>query len=421
MGLFKKSKERQLKQDIRRGLRKNESVSVSDQGLVTGLGGDKVKLSGRGRRKLAKDFAAGKITPDDGVASKNTVLSAERNAPRVISPKSVVGGSSSTSTRTNKKGTVISKTTNTEDKDKVIDKQRARGNVSFNDGPEKTTTTFTPGSISESGMGTANEFSFRGPKSFSNPSGVQSTNMGGMMADMSASRAKMDQTVDNFGRGGMYSGSTKKAGFQFQMRGNSAFKQLTGKGDPNQVLSMKSPLNDDTGEEHKHPGSTTTSTSTQNVDVGGGVTRTDNLSDSQTTVKKPFVKDPNQATGAKLDEYKREKSRCEKNPNANGCSGFKPKNTTSSTSSVESQSTYPISKFTPGTEKSVTTGGATGGYSLKSDPKVKSSSSSSSNTDRTRVDRKKIRQDNRIERKANRKQGKLDKQGGGTNCRMVCD
>jgi len=58
MGLFKKSKERQLKQDIRRGLRKNESVSVSDQGAVTGLGGDKVKLSGRGRRKLAKDFAA---------------------------------------------------------------------------------------------------------------------------------------------------------------------------------------------------------------------------------------------------------------------------------------------------------------------------------------------------------------------------
>jgi hypothetical protein len=228
----------------------------------------------------------------------------------------------------------------------------------------------------------------------------------------------MDQTVDNFGRGGIYSESDKKAGFQFQMRGNSAFKQLTGKGDPNQVLSMKSPLNDDTGKEHEH---TNTSTSTQKVDVGGGVTRTDNLSDTETTVKKPVVKDPNQATGAKLDYYKKEKSRCEKNPNADGCSGFKPKNTTSSTSSVESQSIYPISTFTPGTEKSVTTGGATGGYSLKSDPKVKSSSSSSSNTDRTRVDRKKIRQDNRIERKANRKQDKLDKQGGGTNCRMVCD
>ena len=421
MGLFKKSKERQLKQDIRRGLRKNESVSVSDQGLVTGLGGDKVKLSGRGRRKLAKDFAAGKITPDDGVASKNTVLSAERNAPRVISPKSVVGGSSSTSTRTNKKGTVISKTTNTEDKDKVIDKQRARGNVSFNDGPKKTTTTFTPGSISESGMGTANEFSFRVPKSISNPMGVQSTNMGGMMAEMSASRTKMDETVDNFGRGGMYSGSTKKAGFQFQMRGNSAFKQLTGKGDPNQVLSMKSPLNDVRDEEHEHPGSTTTSTSTQNVDVGGGVTRTDDFIDSKTVnnVKKP--KDPNQATGAKLDYYKKEKSRCEKNPNAPNCSGFKPKNETSSSSSVQSQSTYPISKFTPGTENTQTTGGVTGGYSLQGDPEVKSSSSSSSDTDRTRVDRKKIRQDNRIERKANRKQGKLDKQGGGTNCRMVCD
>jgi hypothetical protein len=416
MGLFKKSKERQLKQDIRRGLRKNESVSVSDQGLVTGLGGDKVKLSGRGRRKLAKDQAA-QITSGNA-GGKNTVITAEKNAKRVISPKSVVGSSSSTSTRTNKKGTVISKTTNTKDKDKVIDKQRARGNVSYNDGPKKTTTTFTPGSISKSGMGTANEFSFRGPKSFSNPSGVQSTNMGGMMADMSASRAKMNQTVDNFGRGGIYSESDKKAGFQFQMRGNSAFKQLTGKGDPNQVLSMKSPLNDDTGEEHKH---TNTSTSTQKVDVGGGVTRTDNLSDTETTVKKPVVKDPNQATGAKLDYYKKEKSRCEKNPNADGCSGFKPKNTTSSTSSVESQSIYPISTFTPGTEKSVTTGGATGGYSLKSDPKVKSSSSSSSNTDRTRVDRKKIRQDNRIERKANRKQDKLDKQGGGTNCRMVCD
>ena len=417
MGISKE--ERKLKQNIRRGLRKNESVSVSDKGVVTGQGGDKVKQSGRGRRKLAKDFAA-EITSGNA-GGKNTVLSAEKNAPRVISPKSVVGSSSSTSTRTNKKGTVISKTTNTEDKEKVIEKQRARGNFSFNDGPKKTTTTFTPGSISKSGMGTTNEFSFRGPKSFSNPSGVQSTNMGGMMADMSASRAKMQETVDNIGRGGIYSGIDKKTGFQFQMRGNSAFKQLTGKSDPNQVLSMKSPLNDDTGEEHKHPGSTTTSTSTQKVDVGGGVTRTDNLSDSRTTVKKPFVKDPNQATGAKLDEYKREKSRCEKNPNADGCSGFKPKNTTSSTSSVKSQSTYPISKFTPGTEESVTTGGITGSGSLQGNAEVKSSSSSSSDTDRTRVDRKKIRQDNKIERKANRKQGKLDKQGGGTNCRMVCD
>ena len=418
MGISKE--ERKLKQNIRRGLRKNESVSVSDKGVVTGQGGDKVKQSGRGRRKLAKDIAA-QITSGNA-GGKNTVITAEKNAKRVISPKSVVGGSSSTSTRTNKKGTVINKTTNTENKEKKIEKQRARGNVSFNDGPEKTTTTFTPGSINESGMGTVNEFSFRGPKSFSNPSGVQSTNMGGMMADMSASRAKMDQTVDNFGRGGMYSSSTKKAGFQFQMRGNSAFKQLTGKGDPNQVLSMRSPLNDVRDEEHEHPGSTTTSsTSTQNVDVQPGVVRTDDLFDSKTesSVKKP--KDPNQATGAKLDYYKKEKSRCEKNPNAPNCSGFKPINETSSTSSVESQSTYPISKFTPGTENTQTTGGVTGGYSLQGDPEVKSYSSDSSDTDRTRPDRKKIRQDNKIERKANRKQGKLDKQGGGTNCRMVCD
>ena len=82
MGLFKKSKERQLKQDIRKGLRKNESVSVSSEGVVTGGGGDKVKLSGRGRRKLAKEEAA-RIT-SGSPSGETTKITAKKNAKRNV-------------------------------------------------------------------------------------------------------------------------------------------------------------------------------------------------------------------------------------------------------------------------------------------------------------------------------------------------
>ena len=83
MGLFKKSKEKQLRQDIRKGLRKNESVSVSSDGVVTGGGGDKVKLSGRGRRKLAKEEAA-RITSGGSPSGETTKLTAKKNAKRNV-------------------------------------------------------------------------------------------------------------------------------------------------------------------------------------------------------------------------------------------------------------------------------------------------------------------------------------------------
>ena len=82
MGLFKKSKEKQLRQDIRKGLRKNESVSVSSDGVVTGGGGDKVKLSGRGRRKLAKEEAA-RIT-SGSPSGETTKITAKKNAKRNV-------------------------------------------------------------------------------------------------------------------------------------------------------------------------------------------------------------------------------------------------------------------------------------------------------------------------------------------------
>jgi len=419
MGLFKKSKEKQLRQDIRKGLRKNESISVSSDGVVTGGGGDKVKRSGRGRRQVAKKIAA-EVTA--GANFDNATVTAKVNRPKnKIVSKVPVSGSSVSETRTNNRGTVINKTTETVNSEKTKSKRPSKFRADYGitrntDEVDNRKTTFTPGSISKSGMGTANEFSFRVPKSISNPMGVQSTNIGGMMAESSAASAERASIVDNFGRGGMYQGSDKKAGFQFQMRGNSAFKQLTGKGDPNQVLSMRSPLNDKRdGEEHEH---TTTTSSQQKVDVGGGVTRTDDLNDSSTIKKNTFVKDPNQATGADLDYYTKEKSRCEKNPSAKGCSGFnKPNITETNTSSVNSTSNYPITKFEPG--KNVVTGELTpASSSNESAPDgivetVKPSSNTSTNTDRNKLTRE--------QKKANRKQGRLDKQGGGTNCRMVCD
>jgi len=90
MGLFKKSKERQLKQDIRKGLRKNKSVSVSTDGVVTGDGGDKVKLSGRGRRTAAKEEAARRFSGDTELpGGGSSTVTAGRNIRRkVVTPTS---------------------------------------------------------------------------------------------------------------------------------------------------------------------------------------------------------------------------------------------------------------------------------------------------------------------------------------------
>ena len=90
MGLFKKSKERQLKQDIRKGLRKNKSVSISTDGVVTGDGGDKVKLSGRGRRTAAKEEAARRFSGDTELpgGGSSTVTVGRNIRRKVVTPTS---------------------------------------------------------------------------------------------------------------------------------------------------------------------------------------------------------------------------------------------------------------------------------------------------------------------------------------------
>ena len=124
MGLFKKSKEKQLRQDIRKGLRKNQSVSVSSGGVVTGGGGDKVKQSGRGRRQVAKKIAA-EVTA--GANFDNATVTAKVNKPKnKIVSKVPVSGSSVSETRTNNRGTVINKTTETVNTEKTKSKRPSK-------------------------------------------------------------------------------------------------------------------------------------------------------------------------------------------------------------------------------------------------------------------------------------------------------
>jgi len=59
-GIFsflKATEEGKLRRSIKKGLRNNESVDVSSDGVVTGTGGDRVKGSGKGRRKVARILA----------------------------------------------------------------------------------------------------------------------------------------------------------------------------------------------------------------------------------------------------------------------------------------------------------------------------------------------------------------------------
>ena len=94
MGLFKKSKEKQLRQDIRKGLRKNQSVSIGIDGAVSGDGGNKVKLSGRGRRTVAKEEAARRFSGDTQLpGGGNSKVTAGKNIKRKeVTPTSETTG-----------------------------------------------------------------------------------------------------------------------------------------------------------------------------------------------------------------------------------------------------------------------------------------------------------------------------------------
>ena len=379
MGISKE--ERKLKQNIRKGLRKNQSVSVSSGGVVTGGGGDKVKQSGRGRRTVAKKIAA-EVTA--GANFDNATVTAKVNKPKnKIVSKVPVSGSSVSETRTNNRGTVINKTTETVNTEKTKSKRpskfRADYGITRNTNEvdnRETKTSLTQGkresagSVEVQGIPSrlGNSFRFAGGKGDGLARTIKNANQG-----ISDVRERSNQGLTNKSKSGFFMKS-------------SPFNKP---GDADEVFSVN--------RTSPQPGVDTSTTSASFNTPGRKVER-------QAETPEEINAWIN-ASQENKDKYKPGKS----------FSG----SSTSSTVSLDKVSPNVIKKEVIGDYKP-----ASSTYESAPDgiiEKVTPSSSNKISTSRTRVDRKKIRQDNRIERKANRKQGKLDKQGGGTNCRMVCD
>lgn len=336
MGSPLNSAEGKLRREIKRGLRKNASVNITD-GVVTGGGGDKVKGSGKGRRavarKLASDITSG-ATLNDGNSFNSITVTANpnRSKNRVVTTNTTPGPTTS-ETRVNNKGTVISKNTSTTNTTKNIEKRpnkfRADYNIGFNkDEVDTRKTTFKPGSFT-SRVQTTPEYTFIDKNNKVGSFG----DMGGMKQSVSESISGMQQTVDNFGRGPM-----------FPKKPNTSLFKMKG-----------SPLN--SSGHGGAAGHTHTSKTDQETLTGQGdrKKRTDTITTTEESTTNPSVTTGPKAHeigGEKYEEYKREQSRCEKNPNAPRCSGFNtpPSTSTESNKSVDSSSTYLERTYNPGTE-----------------------------------------------------------------------
>ena len=165
-GIFsflKATEEGKLRRSIKKGLRNNESVDVSSDGVVTGTGGDRVKGSGKGRRKVARILAEDLTektntinAPGGGATNDYTNVNIRANK-NLKKNKQTIEGPTATSTtgsmRVNSKGTKIY-TTNTESsqniqKSKLKNNQRASANYDYSrpDTEETTTTAYQPGTI----------------------------------------------------------------------------------------------------------------------------------------------------------------------------------------------------------------------------------------------------------------------------------
>ena len=337
MGSPLNSAEGKLRREIKRGLRKNASVNITD-GVVTGGGGDKVKGSGKGRRavarKLASDITSG-ATLNDGNSFNSITVTANpnRSKNRVVTTNTTPGPTTN-ETKVNNKGTVISKNTSTTNTTKNIEKRpnkfRADYNIGFNkDEVDTRKTTWKPGSFT-SRVQTTPEYTFIDKNNKVSSFG----DMGGMKQSVSESVSSMQQTVDNFGRGPI-----------LPKKPNTSFFQMKG-----------SPLNSaghGGSAGHTHTKETDQETLTGQ---GGRGKRTDVINTETNTTTNPAVvtKGPkaHEIGGETYKKYISEQSRCEKNPNAEGCSGFnKPPSTSSSSNkSVNSSSTYLERTYNPGKE-----------------------------------------------------------------------
>lgn len=355
MGLFKKSKEKQLRQDIRKGLRKNESVSIGTDGAVSGDGGNKVKLSGRGRRTVAKEEAARRFSGDTQLpGGGNSKVTAGKNIKR-------------------KEVTPTSETTGIIERSKG--KDRAHYSVTGQRGTDnrETKTSLTQGkresagSVEVQGIPSrlGNSFSFaRGGKEDGLARTIKNANQG-----ISDVRERSNQGLTNKSKSGFF------------MR-SSPFNKP---GDADEVFSVN--------RNSPQPG-VNTSTTSASFDTPGR------------KVEKQLDPDDKEGIKAWINAPKENKEKYKPSKSFGDTS-------TSSTVSLETVSPNVINKEESGSDnrENFSYGGGNSSLETYSNP----------DKQKIRKDKKDERQKNRIKRKADKKQGKLDKQGGGTNCRMVCD
>ena len=353
MGLFKKSKEKQLRQDIRKGLRKNESVSIGTDGAVSGDGGNKVKLSGRGRRTAAREEAARRFSGDTQLpGGGNSKVTAKKNIKR-------------------KEVTPTSETTGIIERSKG--KDRAHYSVTGQRGTDnrETKTSLTQGkresagSVEVQGIPSrlGNSFSFaRGGKEDGLARTIKNANQG-----ISDVRERSNQGLTNKSKSGFF------------MR-SSPFNKP---GDADEVFSVN--------RNSPQPGVNTSTTSASFDTPGRKVERQAETPEEINA----WINAPQE----NKDKYKEAKSFAD--------------SSTSSTVSLDKVSPNVIKKEVTGSDnrENFSYGGGTSSLETYSNP----------DKQKIRKDKKDERQKNRIKRKADKKQGKLDKQGGGTNCRMVCD